>query len=112
MQANAVGWGFKHETASLTIDWTEATLPDGRALDIDVRVFEVENAQEKVTAKGKIQGIRSTGTIGHTVQNGVLAFAGIDPIAYIFASASGSAVLGFAEPEILYPGGTELILRT
>jgi opacity protein-like surface antigen len=110
VQANAVGWGFKHETASLTIDWNRATLPDGRALDIDMRVYEVENAQEKVTAEGKIQGIRSTGTIGHTVQNGVLAFAGIDPIAYIFASASGSAVLGFAEPEILYPGGTELIL--
>ncbi len=64
-----------------------------------------------MTDQGKIQGIRSTGTIGHTVQNGVLAFAGIDPIAYIFASASGSAVLGFAEPEILYHGGTELILE-
>jgi opacity protein-like surface antigen len=111
IQANGVGWGFKHETASLTIDWNRATLADGRALDIDARVYAVENAQEKVTEKGKIQGIRSTGTIGHTVQNGVLAFAGIDPIAYIFASASGSAVLGFAEPEILYPGGTELILE-
>jgi opacity protein-like surface antigen len=110
VQADAVGWGFKHETASLTVDWTRATLADGRILDIDARVYEVENAQEKVTDTGKIQGIRSTGTIGHTVQNGVLAFAGIDPIAYIFASASGSAVLGFAEPEILYPGGTELIL--
>jgi hypothetical protein len=110
VQADAVGWGFKHETASLTIDWNRATLPDGRALDIEMRVYEVENAQEKVTDKGKIQGIRSTGTIGHTVQNGVLAFAGIDPVAYIFASASGSAVLGFAEPEILYPGGTELTL--
>jgi hypothetical protein len=41
----------------------------------------------------------------------VLTFAGIDPIAYIFASASGSAVLGFAEPEILYSAGTELILE-
>ncbi|WP_035346949.1 LssY C-terminal domain-containing protein [Edaphobacter aggregans] len=110
VQADGVGWGFKHERASLTIDWTKATLPDGRVLDVDMRVYEVENAQEKVTETGKIQGIRSTGTIGYTVQNGVLAFAGIDPIAYIFAAASGSAVLGFAEPEILYPGGTELLL--
>src|SRR6266851_5257070 len=39
------------------------------------------------------------------------SLAGIDPIAYIFASASGSAVLGFAEPEILYNAGTELILE-
>ena len=111
VQANSTGWGFKHETASLTIDWTKVTLQDGRELTIDARVFQVENAQENVVGNGKIQGIRSTGTPGNTAKNGVLAFAGIDPIAYIFASSSGSAVLGFAEPEILYPGGTELILE-
>src|SRR5215469_7698881 len=110
VHANGTGWGFKHETASLTLEWTKATLSDGRALTIDARVLEVENAQEKVTEEGKIQGIRSTGTPGHTAENGVLSFAGIDPVAYIFASASGSAVLGFAEPEILYSAGTELIL--
>jgi hypothetical protein len=110
-QANRVGWGFHHETASLTIDWNKATLADGRVLEIDARVFQVENAQEKVTDKGKIQGIRSTGTIGNSVENGVLTFAGIDPIAYVFATASGSAVLGFAEPEILYHAGTEMILE-
>ncbi|MCU1222209.1 MAG: hypothetical protein JWQ42_302 [Edaphobacter sp.] len=111
VQANSVGWGFKHETASLTIDWNRVTLADGRSLDISARVFQVENSQESVNAKGKIQGIRSTATPGHSAENGVLAFAGIDPIAYIFASASGSAVLGFAEPEILYNAGTELILE-
>jgi hypothetical protein len=110
VQADSVGWGFKHETASLTIDWKKVTLTDGRTLEINARVYQVENAQEKVTAEGKIQGIRSTGTIGNTVENGVLSFAGIDPVAYVFASASGSSVLGFAEPEILYPAGTELIL--
>jgi hypothetical protein len=111
VQANNTGWGFKHETASLTIDWNKVTLADGRELAIDMRVFQVENAQESVTDKGKIQGIRSTATPGHSAQNAVLSLAGIDPIAYIFASASGSAVLGFAEPEILYHAGTELILE-
>ncbi|MCU1324273.1 MAG: hypothetical protein JWM43_3922 [Acidobacteriaceae bacterium] len=111
VQANSTGWGFKHETASLTIDWTKATFADGRELAVDMRIFQVENAQENVTNKGKIQGIRSTGTAGRSVENGVLTFGGIDPIAYIFASAAGSAVLGFAEPEILYPSGTELILE-
>jgi opacity protein-like surface antigen len=111
IHANGVGWGFKHETAALTIVWDHATTPDGHTLAFDARTFEVENAQEKVTAKGKVQGIRSTGTAGHSAENGVLTFAGIDPIAYIFASAAGSAVLGFAEPEILYNGGTELILE-
>jgi len=111
IQADNVGWGFKHETASLTIDWRHVTLADGRVLDVTARVFEVENAQEKVDDKGKIKGIRSTGTIGHSAENGVLSIAGIDPVAYIFASASGSGVLGFAEPEILYRSGTELILE-
>ncbi|MEO6910050.1 MAG: LssY C-terminal domain-containing protein, partial [Edaphobacter sp.] len=109
--AHGVGWGFKHETAALTIVWNHATTPDGHSLAMDARIFQVENSQEKVDAKGKIKGIRSTGTPGHSVENGVLTFAGIDPIAYIFASASGSAVLGFAEPEILYNAGTELILE-
>ncbi len=110
-KANGVGWGIKHETAALTIEWTRATMPDGRSLAIDARLFEVENSQEKVDANGRIKGIRSTGTPGHSLENGVLSFAGIDPIAYIFASASGSAVMGFAEPEILYNAGTELILE-
>jgi opacity protein-like surface antigen len=110
-QANGVGWGFKHETASLTIDWNRAVLADGRSLPITARVFQVENAQEAVNSNGKIQGIRSTGTPGHSVENGVLTFAGIDPIAYIFAASAGSAVLGFAEPEILYNAGTEVILE-
>jgi opacity protein-like surface antigen len=109
--ANGVGWGFKHETAALTIMWNHATTPDGHTLAFDARTFEVENSREKVTADGKVQGIRSTGTAGNSAENGVLSFAGIDPIAYIFASAAGSAVLGFAEPEILYNGGTELILE-
>jgi opacity protein-like surface antigen len=111
VQANDVGWGFKHETASLTIAWNQALFEDGHKVPITARVFQVDNAQENVTDQGKIQGIRSTGTPGHTAENGVLTFAGIDPIAYIFASASGSAVLGFAEPEILYHAGTELILE-
>ena len=110
-KANGVGWGFKHETASLTIDWNRITLADGRTLPVTARVFQVENAQEAVKADGKIQGIRSTGTPGHSVENGVLSFAGVDPIAYIFAASAGSAVLGFAEPEILYNAGTEFILE-
>jgi len=111
IQADSVGWGFKHETASLTVDWRTVTLPDHRVLDLSARVYEVENAQEKVDKTGKIKGIRSTGTIGNSVENGVLSFAGIDPVAYVFATASGSGVLGFAESEILYRAGTELILE-
>jgi hypothetical protein len=111
VQANSVGWGFKHETASLTVNWTNVKLVDGRELALTARVFQVENAQEAVKENGQIKGIRSTGTPGYTAENGVLTFAGIDPVAYVLAESAGSGVLGFAEPEILYNAGTELVLE-
>src|SRR6201996_2727628 len=111
VQANSVGWGFKHETASLTVNWTKVTLVDGRELPLTARVFQVENSQESVKESGQIKGIRSTGTPGYTAENGVLTFAGIDPVAYVFVISAGSGVLGFAESEILYNAGTELVLE-
>jgi hypothetical protein len=106
--AHGVGLGIKHETAALTVHFDSVTFSDGRTMSIDARILKVENSREDVTPEGKIQGIRSTGTIGHTAENQINSLAQIDPIAYIFTSVSGPAVLGFAEPEILYNAGTEL----
>jgi hypothetical protein len=111
IEAHGVGWGIKHESAALTLHFDTAKLPDGRTLAIDARVFKVENSQESVTAKGKIQGIRSTGTLGNSAENKISSLAQIDPVAYLFLGASGPAVLGFAEPEILYNAGTELTIE-
>jgi hypothetical protein len=69
IEAHGVGWGIKHKSAALTVHFDTAKLPDGRSLTIDARVFKVENSQESVTAKGKIQGIRSTGTLGNSAEN-------------------------------------------
>ena len=109
--AHGVGWGIKHESAALTLHFDTVKLPDDRTLAIDALVFKVENAQESVTPKGKIQGIRSTGTLGNSAENKISSLAQIDPIAYLFLGASGPAVLGFAEPEILYSAGTELTIE-
>lgn len=103
-----MGWGIRRETAALTIHFDSVRLPDGRTLPMDARVFRVENARETVSAAGTIQGIRATGTLGHSAENQIASLTQIDPVAYIFTSAAGSAVLGFAEPEILYNAGTEL----
>jgi LssY C-terminus len=108
--AHGVGWGVWHETAALTIHFDSIKLPDGRTLSIDARVFHVENARESVSATGTIQGVRATGTLGHSAENQIASLTQIDPMAYIFTTAAGSAVLGFAEPEILYNAGTELDL--
>ena len=108
--AHAVGWGIRHETAALTVHFYSAKLPDGRVLPIDARVFRVDNAREQVSANGEIEGIRSTGTLGNSAENKISSLAQIDPTAYLFLSLSGPATLGFAEPEILYNAGTELVI--
>lgn len=108
VEAHGVGLAFRHETAALTVHFDTVKLPDGRVLPIDARIFKVENSREGVTKNGKIQGIRSTGTIGHSAESQISSLTQIDPVAYLFTSSSGPAVLGFAEPEILYNAGTEL----
>lgn len=106
-KAHGVGWALRHETAALTLEFNSAKLPDGQTLPIHTRLYQVENSREKVD-KGSIQGIRSTGTLGHTAESRVASVAAVDPVAYLFATVSATAALGFAEPEILYPAGTEL----
>jgi hypothetical protein len=106
--AHGVGLAIKHETAAVTLHFYAAKLPDGRVLSLDARISKIENSQESVNKDGKIQGIRSTGTIGHSAENQIASLAQIDPVLYIFTATAGPAVLGFAEPEILYNAGTEL----
>ena len=79
VDAHAVGWGIRHETAALTVHFDSAKLPDGRVLPIDAGVFRVDNAREVVTEDGKIQGIRSTGTLGNSAENKISSLAQIDP---------------------------------
>jgi len=108
VDAHAVGWGIRRETAALTLHFNTVKLPNGSALPIDAKVLRIENSREQVTADGKIQGVRATGTIGHQAENQLNSLAQIDPIAYIFTSSAGPAALGFSESEILYNAGTEL----
>ncbi len=111
LKVHGVGWGIKHETAALSVAFRSARLPDGRKLPITARLLQVENSQEKVDDHGVIEGIRSTGTLGHSAESKIASLAAIEPVAYLFATVSATATLGFAEPEILYPAGTELRLE-
>lgn len=111
VSAHGVGWGIKHETAALTVRFNEIRLPDGRILPIAAHVFEMENAREHVMEDGKIQGVRATGTFGHSAEQKIAAAVQIDPVAYVYTATSGPAVLGFAESEILYNAGSEMIIE-
>ncbi len=91
VEAHGVGWGIKHETAAITVHFDSVKLPDGRTLPIQAHIYKVENAQEQVTADGTIEGVRATGTLGHSAENQIAAVAQIDPIAYLFTGTSGPA---------------------
>ncbi|HEX4170424.1 MAG TPA: LssY C-terminal domain-containing protein [Bryobacteraceae bacterium] len=110
-KAHGVGWAVHHETAALTVVFTSVKLPDGHRLNINTRLEQVENSQEKVNAQGAIQGIRSTGTLGHSAESKLASIAAFEPVAYLFTTVTATAALGFAEPEILYRAGTELAIR-
>lgn len=104
-----VGLGFEHETAQIELQFDRLILTDGKSIPLQSRVTEVENAREDVDAKnGKIQGIRSTGTVSHRASGVVGSLAFGDPIAAMFTTAASASVLRFSEPEISLPVGTEI----
>ena len=53
-KAHGVGWGVRHETAVLTVDFNKAKLPDGNTVFVHTRLSDVENSREKVNNKGTI----------------------------------------------------------
>jgi hypothetical protein len=109
--AQPVGMAVVHETATLTVEFDTLDLPNGDKRAFHSRLYRVENSREKVDATGTIHGIRSTGTLGYSATSKLSSVTAIDPVAYLFTSVSSTAVLGFTEPEILYPPGTELLVE-
>jgi opacity protein-like surface antigen len=109
VEVRKVGLGVVHETARIQLQFDRVVLSDGEGVPLECRLIEVENARESVDAKGRVQGIRSTGTLSNRASGliGSLAFG--DPIAAIFTTAASASVLRFSEPEISLPVGTELL---
>lgn len=108
VSATRVGLGLVHETARLTVAFNQLTLPDGSIVPLATQITGVDNARETVDKRGRVDGIRSTGTIGYRANNVIAGFAMLDPIAYIYVTVASARVLRFSEPEIWLPAGTEL----
>lgn len=106
-----VGAGLVRETASLTLHFDSITV-DGREVRIAGVVSAIDNAREKVDRKGRIRGIRSTGTIAYRTSALTNLLAGADPIAFAFTTVTSSLLLRFSDPEISLPAGTDLFVRT
>ena len=110
-QVQRVGLGLIRERANLLIEFDQLVLPNGERYNVKTRVVEIENGRERVTATGKIQGIRSTNMPGYRASGVLVSIAAVDPIALAFSSTISAALLRFSEPEIRLPVGAELVAR-
>jgi hypothetical protein len=105
-----VGLGLRHETAGLDLEFNQITPPDGEPIPISVQVAAVDNSREHVTRDGRIQGVRSTGSLCYRV-SGYIRTALQWEVHYELAEwAIRSFIMELPEPEIYYPAGVELTL--
>ena len=106
-----VGYGIYHERASIGIEFKNLTLPGGYPIPVSAKLIQVDNAREKVTRNGVIQGIRSTGTITYRVSGYIRTALLWDVHAEAAEWAIKSLVVQLPEPEIYYPAGAEVVLK-
>jgi hypothetical protein len=106
-----VGWGIRHETAALELEFNRAVPSPGIGVELDARVEEVENAREPVR-KGVIQGIRSSDTFQGSINSRLIHLPTWNPYSDPVLIAYKAVFPIFPEPEIYYPAGTDIKLRT
>jgi hypothetical protein len=105
-----VGWGIRHETAALELEFNRASVKSGASLLFTARVDEVENAREQVR-KGVIQGIRSSETFQGSINSRLIHLPTWNPYSDPVLIAYKATFPIFPEPEIYYPAGTDIRLR-
>ena len=106
-----VGWGIRHETAALELEFNRATARPGVDVALIARVQEVENARELVR-KGVIQGVLSSDTFQGRVNSRLIHLPTWNPYSDPILIAYKATFPIFPEPEIYYPAGTDMRLRT
>jgi hypothetical protein len=105
-----VGFGVRHETAGLDLEFNQLTSPDGGKIPILARVAEVDNGRERVNRNGRIQGVRSTGSLCYRVSGYIRTALQWEFHAGLAVWAIRSILMQLPEPEIYYPAGVELTL--
>lgn len=111
LRKRKVGWGILHETASLELEFDHATARPGVEVELNARVEEVDNAREHVK-KGVVQGIRSSDTFQGSINSRLIHLPTWNPYSDPFLIAYKVVFPIFPEPEIYYPVGTDMHLRT
>ncbi len=106
-----VGWGIRHETAALGVRFTEATPRGGGPVAISAAVVEIENAREQVSAKGTIQGIRSSDSPQGRINSRLRHLPTWNPYSDVGLIVFKASFPIFPEPEIYFPAGTDIHVK-
>lgn len=106
-----VGFGVVHETAALSLEFTSIQLPGAeKSTSLPARLTAVDNGREEVTKAGKIQEVRTTGSLGNHAAHLLRDVLLWDVHAQLAVWAVNSVVTQVSEPEIYLPPGAELTL--
>src|SRR6516165_8838352 len=106
-----VGWGIRHETASLELEFNRAVLSPDSSVVMTARVEEVENAREKVK-NGVIHGVISSDTFQGRINSRLIHLPTWNPYSDLGLIVYKATFPIFPEPEIYYPPGTDIRLKT
>lgn len=105
-----VGWGLRHETAALGLEFDRVNRSDATSFAVEARVLEVENSRETVR-NGVIIGIRSTDTPQGTINSRLKHLPSWNPYTDAVLLVYKATFPIFPEPEIWYGAGTDLRLE-
>ena len=105
-----VGFGVRHETAELELDFDRLHLPGGETIPISTQVTDVDNSREHVTRDGRIHGVRSTASVCYRVSGYLRAALEWEVHAELAEWIFDSLIMEVPEPEIYYPRGVEMTL--
>jgi len=107
-RVNRVGYGIRHETASLDLAFTNLTFPRGNEEPLSARVSEVDTGRESVNRSGNIQELRSTSSISYRITGYIRTALMWEVHAQVATWLIKSLIVQVPEPEIYFPAGVEL----
>jgi len=105
-----VGMGFRHEVATLELEFDHIRPDHGPPIQIRARVLGVDNAREKVK-NGVIQGIRSNNTPQDHLTSRLQYLSMWDPDLLWILPIYRAGFPVLPEPELYFPRGTDWLLE-
>lgn len=105
-----VGLGFKHETATVEVQFDRMVTTDGQTIALATQVMEIDNARESVH-NGVIHGINATNSPQGRITSRLIHLPTLNPYTDWGLIVYRSIFSKLPEPEIYLPPGTDLRLQ-